>query len=148
MNGNDIPELQQLYDTAMADQSAFARGRRFLFDDDYEQAHKCFRQAANEGYAEAMTYLGYMYRRGLGVRRDDAKAAVFYQQAISTGGKTLLSSAAYNNLGVLYMKGEGVAQDIAKAKKLFLEAIAIDGSEDSKRHLNEIAQTIDNNGNT
>ena len=101
MNGNDIPELQQLYDTAMADQSAFARGRRFLFDDDYEQAHKCFRQAANEGYAEAMTYLGYMYRRGLGVRRDDAKAAVFYQQAISTGGKTLLSSAAYNNLGVL-----------------------------------------------
>jgi hypothetical protein len=142
MNGNDIPELQQLYDTAMADQSAFARGRRFFFDDDYEQAHQCFRQAVSEGHAEAMTYLGYMYRRGLGVRRDDAKAAVFYQQAISTGGKTLLSSAAYNNLGVLYMKGEGVAQDIVKAIRLFLRAFAFDGSEDAKRHLLEIGNGI------
>ena len=138
----DIPELQQLYDTAMADQSAFARGRRFFFDDDYEQAHQCFRQAVSEGHAEAMTYLGYMYRRGLGVRRDDAKAAVFYQQAISTGGKTLLSSAAYNNLGVLYMKGEGVAQDIVKAIRLFLRAFAFDGSEDAKRHLLEIGNGI------
>ena len=73
MDYQDNNELQQLYKAAMADQSAFTRGRRALFDDDYEQAQQCFRQAVSEGHAEAMTYLGYMYRKGLGVRRDDAK---------------------------------------------------------------------------
>jgi TPR repeat protein len=138
MNNQENNELQRLYEAEMADQSAFARGRRALFDDDYEQAQQCFRQAVSEGHAEAMTFLGYMYRKGLGVRRDDAKAAVLYQQAIDTGGDTLLTSTAYNNLGVLYQKGEGVEQDLHKAKELFEQSITMDGSEDSKRHLQEI----------
>ena len=140
MDYQDNNELQQLYEAAMADQSAFARGRRALFDDDYEQALQCFRKAVNEGHAEAMAYLGYMYRKGLGVRRDDAKAAVLYRQAINTGGETLLTSVAYNNLGVLFMKGEGVARNLTKAKELFLQAINFDGSEDSKRHLRELSE--------
>ena len=140
MDYQDNNELQQLYKAAMADQSAFTRGRRALFDDDYEQALQCFRQAVNEGHAEAMVYLGYMYRKGLGVRRDDAKAAVLYRQAINTGGETLLTSVAYNNLGVLFMKGEGVAQNLIKAKELFLQAINFDGSEESKRHLRELSE--------
>ena len=123
MNNQENNELQRLYETEMADQSAFARGRRALFDDDYEQAQQCFRQAVSEGHAEAMTFLGYMYRKGLGVRRDDAKAAVLYR---------------YNNLGVLFMKGEGVAKNLIKAKELFLQAINFDGSKDSKRHLKEL----------
>lgn len=139
MNYQDHDELYELYKAAMSDHSAFVRGRRYLFDDDYERAQQCFHQAVSEGHAEAMTYLGYMYRRGLGVRRDDAKAAVLYRQAINTGGDTLLTSVAYNNLGVLYMKGEGVAQNLAKAKELFLQAIDFDGSEDSKRHLKELS---------
>lgn len=139
MSKYESKELQQLYETEMADHTAFARGRRLFYDDDYEQARQCFLLAVNEGHAEAMTYLGYMYRKGLGVCRNDAKAAALYQQAIDTSGDTLLSSTAYNNLGVLYMKGEGVAQDLTKARQLFLQAIDIDGSEDSKRHLQEIA---------
>jgi hypothetical protein len=138
MSKYESKELQQLYETEMADQSAYARGRRSFFDDDYEQARQCFLQAVNEGHAEAMTYLGYMYRKGLGVCRDDAKAAALYQQAIDTGGDTLLTSTAYNNLGVLYQKGEGVEQDLHKAKELFEQSITMDGSEDSKRHLQEI----------
>ena len=117
----------------------FLKARRFLFDEDYEQAEKLFRQAALTGYAEAFTYLGYMHRKGLGMKRDDSIAAELYQTAIDIGGETLLSSAAYNNLGVLYMKGEGVEQDLQKAKELFMQAIDIDGSEESKRHLQEIA---------
>ena len=140
MNNQENNELQQLYNAEMAEQSAFARGRRALFDDDYEQALRRFRKAVNEGHAEAMAYLGYMYRKGLGVRRDDAKAAVLYRQAINTGGDTLLTSVAYNNLGVLFMKGEGVAQNLPKAKELFLQAINFDGSEDSKRHLRELSE--------
>ena len=120
MDYQENKELKQLFEAAMSDQSAFARGRRALFDDDYEQAQQCFRQAINEGHAEAMSYLGYMYRKGLGVRRDDAKAAVLYRQSINTGGDTLLTSVAYNNLGVLFMKGEGVVQNLSKAKELFL----------------------------
>ena len=138
MSKYEIKELQQLYETEMADQSAYARGRRSFFDDDFEQARQYFLQAVSEGHAEAMTYLGYMYRKGLGVCRDDAKAAALYQQAIDTGGDTLLTSTAYNNLGVLYQKGEGVEQDLHKAKELFEQSITRDGSEDSKRHLQEI----------
>ena len=138
MDKQEIKELQQLYEAEMADQSAFARGRRALFDDDYERAHQCFQKAVSEGHAEAMTFLGYMYRKGLGVHRDDAKAAVLYRQAINTGGDTLLTSVAYNNLGVLFMKGEGVAQNLTKAKELFQQAINFDGSEDSKRHIKEL----------
>ena len=120
MNNQENNELQRLYEAEMADQSAFARGRRALFDDDYEQAQQCFRQAVSEGHAEAI------------------KAAVLYRQAINTGGDTLLTSVAYNNLGVLFMKGEGVARNLIKAKELFLQAISFDGSEDSKRHLKEL----------
>lgn len=139
MSKYEIKELQQLYETEMADQSAYARGRRSFFDDDFEQARQYFLQAVSEGHAEAMTYLGYMYRKGLGVCRDDAKAAALYQQAIDTGGNTFLTSTAYNNLGVLNMKGEGVAQDLTKARQLFLQAIDIDDSEDAKHHLKELS---------
>lgn len=128
--------------------STFLKARRFLFDEDYEQAQKFFQQAARQGHAEAFTYLGYMHRKGLGMRRDDAIAAEFYQTAIDIGGDTLLSSTAYNNLGVLYMKGEGVAQDLTKAKQLFLQAIDIDGSEDAKHHLKELSFPHKINKNT
>ena len=125
MDKQNMKELQLLYEAEMTDQSAFARGRRALFGDDYERARQCFQKAVSEGHAEAMTFLGY-------------KAAVLYRQAINTGGDTLLTSVAYNNLGVLFMKGEGVAKNLIKAKELFLQAISFDGSEDSKRHLKEL----------
>lgn len=122
--------------------STFLKARRFLFDEDYNQAQKYFQQAARQGHAEAFTYLGYMHRKGLGMRRDDAIAAEFYQTAIDIGGDTLLSSSAYNNLGVLYQKGEGVEQDLEKAKELFMQAIEMDGSETSKQHLNEVLNAL------
>ena len=112
MDKQNMKELQLLYEAEMTDQSAFARGRRALFGDDYERARQCFQKAVSEGHAEAMTFLGYMYRKGLGVHRDDAKAAVLYRQAINTGGDTLLTSVAYNNLGVLFKPSALTAQKI------------------------------------
>ena len=132
-------DLRQMCEAAYPQQdSTFLKARRFLFDEDYEQAQKFFQQAARQSHAEAFTYLGYMHRKGLGMRRDDAIAAEFYQTAIDIGGETLLSSTAYNNLGVLYQKGEGVKQDLKKARELFSKAIEMDGSELSQRHLEEI----------
>ena len=133
-------DLRQMCEVVeQKEDTTFLKARRFLFDEDYEQAEKLFRKAALTSHAEAFTYLGYMHRKGLGMRRDDSIAAELYQTAIDIGDETLLSSAAYNNLGVLYMKGEGVEQDLQKAKELFMQAIDIDGSEESKRHLQEIA---------
>jgi hypothetical protein len=139
-NSNEqFEELRQMCEMAFSQQDpTFLKARQFLYDEDYEQAQKCFRQAAEQGHAEAFTYLGYMHRKGLGMRRDDAIAAEFYQTAIDIGGETLLSSTAYNNLGVLYQKGEGVKQDLKKARELFSKAIEMDGSELSQRHLEEI----------
>lgn len=135
--------LRQMCEMAFSQQDpTFQKARRFLFDDDYDQAEKLFRQAATTGHAEALVYLGYMHRKGLGMKRDDAMAAKLYQMAINIGGETLLSSAAYNNLGVLYQKGEGVEKDLNKAKELFEQAIAMDGSESSIRHLNEMQNVL------
>ena len=132
-------DLRQMCERLSREQDpTLLKARRFLFDEDYEQAQKFFQQAARQGHAEAFTYLGYMHRKGLGMRRDDAIAAEFYQTAIDIGGETLLSSTAYNNLGVLYQKCEGVKQDLKKARELFSKAIEMDGSELSQRHLEEI----------
>lgn len=135
--------LRQMCEMAFSQQDpTFQKARRFLFDDDYDQAEKLFRQAALNGHAEAFAYLGYMHRKGLGMRRDDSIAAEFYQTAIDIGGETLLSSAAYNNLGVLYQKGEGVEQNLQKARELFEQAIIMDGSEPSKKHLDEVLNAL------
>ena len=50
MDKQNMKELQLLYEAEMTDQSAFARGRRALFGDDYERARQCFQKAVSEGH--------------------------------------------------------------------------------------------------
>ena len=46
----------------------------------YDRAHKFFRRASDDGNIVADWYLGHMYRRGLGVPRDDATAFSYYSR--------------------------------------------------------------------
>ena len=57
---------------------------------DYSEALKWFRAAAEQGEAEALRRLGFMYESGMGVERDLAQANFLYDLAAKGGD--LLSS--------------------------------------------------------
>jgi uncharacterized caspase-like protein len=77
---------------------------------DYAEAAKWYRKAADQGDAEAQCILGASYYFGLGVPQDYAEAAKWYRKAAEQG-----YALAQFNLGVSYYSGEGVPQDYAEA---------------------------------
>lgn len=77
---------------------------------DWPEAARCFRKAAEAGYAPAQYELGRLYADGLGVERDLKQAAFWYRKAADQG-----DAEAQNNLGALYAKGEGVRRSDAEA---------------------------------
>jgi uncharacterized protein len=65
---------------------------------DYAEAVKWFRLAAEQGVAQAQYNLGIIYLNGLGVPQDYAETAQWFRQAAEQG----LAQAQYN-LGVMYL---------------------------------------------
>ncbi|TWB09526.1 hypothetical protein FBZ89_1417 [Nitrospirillum amazonense] len=84
---------------------------------DYPTALADLAPAADKGDAEAQTYLGWMYEKGLGVPVDYARAQAWYRKAADKG-----HAHALNNLGSLYYLGNGVPKDAAKGISLFRKA--------------------------
>lgn len=66
---------------------------------DYTEAAKWYRKAADQGFAQAQFNLGLMYANGKGVTRDDTEAAMWYAKAADQG----LADAKIN-LALLYAK--------------------------------------------
>ena len=64
---------------------------------DYAEALRWFRKAAEQGNADAPNNLGAMYYNGYGVRQDYAEAVKWYRQAADQG-----NADAQNNLGAMY----------------------------------------------
>ena len=77
---------------------------------DYAEAARWFRLAADQGDAEAEYNLGVTYDEGEGVPQDDAEAARRYRLAADQG-----HVSAQFNLGVMYGSGKGVPQDDVEA---------------------------------
>jgi TPR repeat protein len=69
---------------------------------------------AEGGSAVAQHELGVMYRKGSGVPRDYAKAALWFRKAAMQG-----VTEAQNNLGGLYATGKGVPRDYVQAHMWF-----------------------------
>lgn len=86
---------------------------------DYESAVKWYREALAANDARAMTLLGSLYERGLGVPRDSAKAAELYRQAVGKG-----HALAMNKLALLLVAEGG---DLAEARYLAETAAAREG---------------------
>jgi TPR repeat protein len=84
---------------------------------DKTQAARLFRQAAEQGFADAQINLGLCYEEGEGVPQDKAQAARLFRQAADQG-----NAMALYTLGVIYETGDGVPQDKAQAARLFLLA--------------------------
>ncbi len=81
---------------------------------DYAEAVKWYRLAAEQGDAGAQYNLGDMYANGQGVPQDYAEAVKWYRLPPSRA----MPHAQYN-LGVMYDNGQGVPQDYVQAHMWF-----------------------------
>lgn len=84
---------------------------------DYAEAVKWYRKAADQGYAYAQLVLGCCYANSQGVSLDHAEAVKWYRKAAEQG----LAHAQFR-LGLCYFKGQGVLKDCTEARMWFCKA--------------------------
>ena len=84
---------------------------------DYNEAAKWFRKAAEQGHADAQNNLGLAYFNGNGVPQDYNEAVKWYRKAADQG-----NAYAQNNLGLVYFNGIGVLKNYNEAAKWFRKA--------------------------
>ena len=73
---------------------------------DMGKAIALYRQAAEQGYVPAQTYLGVIYDKGRGVQQDDAEAIRWFRLAAEKD-----DPQSQFNLGVLLIKGRGTEKN-------------------------------------
>ena len=93
---------------------AFRTGEEYEEHKNYAEAVKCYRMAAEQGYAPAQDKLGLMYEEERGVKRNYHEAFEWYQKAADQG-----HSGGQANLGSMYVRGRGVNQNYDDAVKWF-----------------------------
>ena len=86
-------------------------------DENYEEAVKYFRQAAEQGHVTAQLNLGICYEKGQGVPQNYTEAVAWYHKAAEQGDV----NAKYR-LGACYLEGKGVPIDRGMGIKLLHEA--------------------------
>ena len=84
---------------------------------DFPEALRLWRKAAELGYAEAQVHLGEMYAKGRDVKQDDREALRWWRKAAEQG-----NAEAQASLGFMYRQGRGVAQDGREALRWFHKA--------------------------
>ena len=102
-------------------------------------AGKSFQEAkieAEKGDAAAQFNLGFMYRDGDGVPKDEAEAVKWFRKAADQG----LANAQLN-LGFMYYSGNNVVKDGNEAYKWFLLAGA-QGNEQAKKNISIIERNM------
>ena len=83
----------------------YAKGRGVPKDD--AEAVKWYRQAAEQGDADAQFVLGVKYDSGQGVPKDDAESVKWHRKAAEQS-----DADAQVALGIAYFTGRGVTKDI------------------------------------
>ena len=62
---------------------------------DYAEAVKWYRKAANQGNATAQNNLGWMYQYGLGVTQSKSEARKWYEKAAAQGDESAKQALEY-----------------------------------------------------
>lgn len=86
---------------------------------DFTQAARWYRQAAERGHALAQCNLGVLYEHGQGVLQSDGEAIHWYRLAAEQG-----NPGGQNNLGRMYEEGRGVPPDSGEALNWYRRAAA------------------------
>lgn len=110
-SATDIAVLQEAksqYDLGMV----YYKGKDL--PQDFKEALRLFRQAAENGLPEAHTALGVMYRNGEGVEQDPKEAMVLFKKAAEKGNPD-----AQFNIGIMHYAGEAGKVDFEEGAKWF-----------------------------
>jgi len=105
--------------SAMTPAFAFGRGGDLAKQHRYGDAAPLLQFACDGNVGAACTVLGWLYRSGLGVARDDREAVALFRRACETG-----HLRGCNDLGYMHENGFGVAKDEDEAVELFRKACA------------------------
>ena len=120
--------------------SQYILGGRYYFghgvSQDYKQAVKWFRLAADQGDDYAQLYLGLCYDNGEGVVQDHREAVRWYRLAANQG-----NASAQLYLGLCYDNGEGVVQNKEEAYFWFLLSAA-NGSDPGLKNRDVLAKEL------
>lgn len=100
----------QVYADAESD---YQRGATAYGQDDLIGAMQYLESAAQQGHAEAMLLLGYIFDKA----EENETAAAYYQRAAEAG-----SLGGAHAMGTMYASGDGVAQDLEKARSWYQRA--------------------------
>ena len=104
--------------TTMSAEEYFNKGVEYYENNNYAEAVKWFRKAAEQGYADAQFSLGCCYYAGDGVTKNITEAVKWFRKAAEQG----LANAQFN-LGACYAIGEGVTKNLTEAAKWYRKAI-------------------------
>lgn len=160
----DIEEQQKIADLDNFQGSAeeiFEKGMKYLDDEEYCFAIKCFEIASKAGYVDAMIELGNLY-----MRKDYGKSRKYYTQALNlnstealycmgllcenetidsdvedfTEARKWYEKAADKNhnraliqLGIYYRDGMSVPKNLSKAKELFKKGYSMGNAEGARQ---------------
>lgn len=80
----------------------------------YEEAFPVFLESATLGDEYSINFVGYMYEKGFGVKKNDSEAFKWYMTGAKKG-----SAASFSYVGDCYYKGVGVKKDIKLAIEWF-----------------------------
>ncbi|GAB3742259.1 hypothetical protein GCM10028794_28570 [Silanimonas algicola] len=83
----------------------------------HAEARTIFEALDAKGDARATYALGFVYRRGIGIQADPAKAITYFERAADAG-----HSSAKNELGLMFLHGQGVFPNFQRAYELFESA--------------------------
>jgi len=95
--------------------SAYYRGKGI--PQDYAEALRWYKMAADQGEPDAEDGLGYMYVKGKGAPQDYAQALHWYKRAAEHG-----DAKGEFDLGTIYNEGIGVPSDYGEAYRWFRKA--------------------------
>ena len=87
---------------------------------DYRKAFDLIKLSAESGVAKSQLILSIMYRRGLGVEKDEYESFYWCKQAAE---QEVLEAKFH--LGLMYMEGEGVTEDEDEAVKWLWDAASL-----------------------
>ncbi len=109
------------------------RGGEYVAYDraNYETAFKVWLPQAESGDAQAQSYVGEIFEKGLGRPPDYTQAALWYEKAAAQN-----YTRAQMNLAYLYEQGLGVTKDRLKALNLYRQASGI--KDDSLIYVSEV----------
>lgn len=97
----------------------FAAAKRAYDASEYFEAARLVRPLAEKGNPGAQFLMGQMLFFGLGMERDDARAAQWYGMAAQAG-----NTEALYRLGYLHATGQGVGYSAASAERFWIAAAA------------------------